>query len=224
MSPPSQMFCIFFDGFITSPFVINASHTVSSKGLWLDCRVWTILHSVTSQVVATSSIYDDFDGSSLNSRFVMQDVASLVFIFVVVEVSKYMEQKRARIIFAIELSIFNFFHLMMHSHIPQRFHCFFAHGVILAITFRIMVLVRHSNVLWPCPLQVKHCLWLVLVLGSIRVFTETILAMSEARGWPGLLESFDCMHWRWKNCPRSLQRRYQGHVKKPTVILEAVAS
>src|SRR3989337_2780731 len=33
MSPPSQTFCIFFDGFITSPFVIDASHTVSSKGL-----------------------------------------------------------------------------------------------------------------------------------------------------------------------------------------------
>ena len=33
MHPPSQTFCTFFDVF-TSMFVINASHTVSSKGLW----------------------------------------------------------------------------------------------------------------------------------------------------------------------------------------------
>lgn len=27
-----------------------------------------------------------------------------------------------------------------------------------------------------------------------------LLAMNEARGWPGMLGSVDCMHWRWKNC------------------------
>ena len=54
--------------------------------------------------------------------------------------------------------------------------------------------------------------------------TERLLAISEARGWPGLLGSLDCMHWKWKNCPKALQGQYQGHVKKPTIILEAVAS
>ena len=29
--------------FFTPPFMIMASHTVSSKGLWSQCRVWTIL-------------------------------------------------------------------------------------------------------------------------------------------------------------------------------------
>ena len=54
--------------------------------------------------------------------------------------------------------------------------------------------------------------------------TERLLAISEARGWPGLLGSLDCMHWKWKNCPKALQEQYQGHVKKTTIIPEAVAS
>jgi hypothetical protein len=32
------------------------------------------------------------------------------------------------------------------------------------------------------------------------------------------------MHWKWKNCPTAHQGMYCGHVKDPTIILEAVAS
>ncbi|SAL95595.1 hypothetical protein [Absidia glauca] len=32
------------------------------------------------------------------------------------------------------------------------------------------------------------------------------------------------MHWEWKNCPTAWHGEYQGRSKKPTVILEAVAS
>ncbi|XP_020154698.1 uncharacterized protein [Aegilops tauschii subsp. strangulata] len=53
---------------------------------------------------------------------------------------------------------------------------------------------------------------------------ERLLAITEARGWPGLFGSLDCMHWKWKNYPKALQGQYQGHVKKPTIILEAVVS
>ena len=28
-----------------------------------------------------------------------------------------------------------------------------------------------------------------------------LLANGERRGFPGVLRSIDCMHWKWKNCP-----------------------
>ena len=51
-----------------------------------------------------------------------------------------------------------------------------------------------------------------------------LLAMGEKKGFPGMLGSIDCMHWAWKNCPYDKQGQYKGHVDKPTIILEAVAS
>ncbi|XP_020182214.1 uncharacterized protein [Aegilops tauschii subsp. strangulata] len=54
--------------------------------------------------------------------------------------------------------------------------------------------------------------------------TERLLTISEARGWPGLLGSLDSMHWKWKSFPKALQGQYMCHVKKPTIILDTVAS
>ena len=54
--------------------------------------------------------------------------------------------------------------------------------------------------------------------------TERLLAMGEKKGFPGMLGCIDCMHWAWKNCPYDKQGQYKGHVDKPTIILEAVAS
>lgn len=39
-----------------------------------------------------------------------------------------------------------------------------------------------------------------------------------------MFESFDCIHWRWKNCTTALQCMYCGHYLTPTIILEAIAS
>ncbi len=54
--------------------------------------------------------------------------------------------------------------------------------------------------------------------------TARLLALGEARGFPGMLGSVDCMHWQWKNCPTGLRGQYQGHNKEATIVLEVVAS
>ncbi|XP_028055139.1 uncharacterized protein LOC114259324 [Camellia sinensis] len=51
-----------------------------------------------------------------------------------------------------------------------------------------------------------------------------LLAVGESRGFPGMLGSLDCMHWKWKNCSTALKGMYTGHIHEPTIILEAVAS
>nr|GEU78211.1 hypothetical protein [Tanacetum cinerariifolium] len=48
---------------------------------------------------------------------------------------------------------------------------------------------------------------------------------NNVHGFPGMLESIDCMHWEWKNCPVSWQGQYGwGDKKYATIMLEAVDS
>ncbi|XP_033140542.1 putative nuclease HARBI1 [Brassica rapa] len=47
--------------------------------------------------------------------------------------------------------------------------------------------------------------------------------IGEKRGFPGMLGSLDCMHWKWKNCPTGWAGQYAGRSGSPTIILEAVA-
>jgi hypothetical protein len=54
--------------------------------------------------------------------------------------------------------------------------------------------------------------------------TKRLLEMNEKRGWPGMLGSLDCMHWKWKNCPKAWHGMYCGKSRDPTIVLEAVAS
>jgi len=54
---------------------------------------------------------------------------------------------------------------------------------------------------------------------------EKFLQENEARGFPGMLGSIDCMHWAWKNCPKGWAGMFtRGDKGVPTMILEAVAT
>lgn len=74
-------------------------------------------------------------------------------------------------------------------------------------------------------------------LGIIEVFGEEylrkpnqadvdrLLQAAEARDFPGMLGSIDCMHWEWKNCPAGWKISFQKKLYEvPTIILKAVAS
>ncbi|KAL5572986.1 hypothetical protein UlMin_022583 [Ulmus minor] len=50
-----------------------------------------------------------------------------------------------------------------------------------------------------------------------------LLHVGEQRGFPGMLGSLDCMHWKWKNCPTAWAGQYAGRSGSPTIILEVVA-
>jgi hypothetical protein len=49
------------------------------------------------------------------------------------------------------------------------------------------------------------------------------LAINEARGFPGMFGSLDCMHYEWKNCPVAWQGDFGDRDGKKSIILEAVA-
>jgi hypothetical protein len=51
-----------------------------------------------------------------------------------------------------------------------------------------------------------------------------LMAENECRGWLGMLDSIDCMHWAWKNSPNTWQGLYCSRTKELTIVLEAVAS
>ena len=51
-----------------------------------------------------------------------------------------------------------------------------------------------------------------------------LLHKANQRGFPGMLGSLDCMHWEWKNYPTAYHGMYTGHVHRPTIVLEVVAS
>ena len=41
---------------------------------------------------------------------------------------------------------------------------------------------------------------------------QQLLALHEAKGWPGMLGSIDCTHWSWKNCPKAWAGQYSGNM------------
>nr|XP_025661156.1 uncharacterized protein LOC112756751 [Arachis hypogaea] len=54
---------------------------------------------------------------------------------------------------------------------------------------------------------------------------QRLLQMAEGRGFPGMLGSIDCMHWQWKNCPKTWKDMYMsGYRGVATIVLDVVAS
>ncbi|KAG1439637.1 hypothetical protein G6F56_012229 [Rhizopus delemar] len=76
----------------------------------------------------------------------------------------------------------------------------------------------------------RFCAAVIAVFGEEYLRTpneadvKRLLEEGEARGFPGMLGSLDCMHWEWKNCPAAWHGQFIGKEKTPTIILEAVAS
>ncbi|BBH02142.1 Protein kinase superfamily protein [Prunus dulcis] len=50
---------------------------------------------------------------------------------------------------------------------------------------------------------------------------QRLLQKAEARGFPGMIGSIDCMHWQWKNCPTAWQGDYGNRKGQKSIILEA---
>ncbi|XP_047312507.1 uncharacterized protein LOC124915792 [Impatiens glandulifera] len=54
---------------------------------------------------------------------------------------------------------------------------------------------------------------------------QHLLQMGDARSFPDILGSIDCMYWQWKNCPKAWKWMFlSGHKGVPTLLLQALAS
>ncbi|XP_073138048.1 protein ANTAGONIST OF LIKE HETEROCHROMATIN PROTEIN 1-like [Henckelia pumila] len=77
----------------------------------------------------------------------------------------------------------------------------------------------------------KFCEYLVEIFGDRYLRrpnaddVQRLLQMHVDRhGFPGMLDSLDCMHWKWKNCPVAWKGQFTRGHGSPTIVLEAVAS
>ena len=81
--------------------------------------------------MATPSIDDDLDGSSLDAGLCVEDMASLVFFLLMLKTQDLGDNESgARIFITKDLIIFVVIHLPVHGHLVKGFHLSFTHGVI----------------------------------------------------------------------------------------------
>ncbi|XP_073291152.1 uncharacterized protein [Primulina huaijiensis] len=77
----------------------------------------------------------------------------------------------------------------------------------------------------------KFCEYVVEIFGD-RYLRRTnaddvqrLLQMhDESHSFLGMLDSLDCMHWKWKNCPVAWKGQFTKRHGSPTIVLEAIAS
>ena len=82
----------------------------------------------------TFSVDDDLDGTTIDAHFGVEDVATLVFVLLVLKCQDFGDNKSgARIIVTKDLVIFIFIHLPVHGHVHKGFQFFFTHGVVSAV-------------------------------------------------------------------------------------------
>ncbi|CAN0916005.1 hypothetical protein LINGRAHAP2_LOCUS29464 [Linum grandiflorum] len=76
----------------------------------------------------------------------------------------------------------------------------------------------------------KFCTAIITIYGPQYLRAPTVedlrrlLDHSSRCGFPGMIGSIDCMHWEWKNCPSAWAGQYTVYKKKPSIVLEVVAS
>ncbi|XP_074359701.1 uncharacterized protein LOC141699757 [Apium graveolens] len=51
-----------------------------------------------------------------------------------------------------------------------------------------------------------------------KIDIKRLSKVAEQRGFPGMLGSIDCMHWRWKNCPTSWHGAFSGSLNDINVL------
>ena len=84
--------------------------------------------------MATPSVDDDLDGSSIDSGLCVEDVASLVFFLLMLKSQDLGDNKsRARILITKDSIIFILVHSPVHGHLLKGFHLLVTHGVIGSI-------------------------------------------------------------------------------------------
>ena len=79
----------------------------------------------------TTSIDDDLDGPSIDTGLGVEDMASLVFVLLMLKSQDFGDNESgARILITKNLIIFIFLHASVHGHLLKGFHLLFTHGVI----------------------------------------------------------------------------------------------
>ena len=81
--------------------------------------------------MATPSVDDDLDGPSIDAGLGVEDVASLVFVLLMLKSQDFGDNESgARILITKDLIIFILVHAPVHGHLLKGFHLLFTHGVI----------------------------------------------------------------------------------------------
>ena len=85
--------------------------------------------------MTSTSIDDDLDGPSLNAGLFVGDVASLVFVLLMLKSQDLGDNEGgAPILITKYLMFFIFVHALVHGHFLKGFHFLFTHGVVGPVT------------------------------------------------------------------------------------------